>query len=170
MNERNRAAYEKLTPEQKAKVDASRARRATPEARAAEALVREQVRAEIPPLVADQSLVSAMAGLRLAREQLGLSLADVSERTGLDRATISRLETGKVPNPTYSTVKSLARAVGKRIAWEILDLDEAGETSTLDPHGRPLKKILDSFQTNNPSPDDEAVRRWIDEQRMEKNG
>ena len=131
MHERSRAAYEKLTPEQRAKVDASRARHATPEARAAEALVREQVRAEAPPLVADEALVSAMAKLRVARERLGLSLADVSERTGLDRATISRLETGKVPNPTYSSVKSLARAVGKRIAWEVEDL-EAGEPSA-DP-------------------------------------
>jgi transcriptional regulator with XRE-family HTH domain len=32
-----------------------------------------------------------------------LSLTDMAERTGIDRATISKLETGKLGNPTNGT-------------------------------------------------------------------
>src|SRR4051794_35944033 len=35
-----------------------------------------------------------------ARVEAGLSLADMAERTGMDKAALSRLESGKQPNPT----------------------------------------------------------------------
>jgi hypothetical protein len=38
------------------------------------------------------------------------------------------------------------------------------------PRGRPVEEILESFKTDKPAPDDETVRQWIDEQRMEKYG
>jgi transcriptional regulator with XRE-family HTH domain len=50
-----------------------------------------------------------------------LSLSDVSERSGIDRTTISKLETGKVPNPTVSTLRALARALNKRLSWSLID-------------------------------------------------
>jgi hypothetical protein len=36
--------------------------------------------------------------------------------------------------------------------------------------GRPVEEILASFKTDEPAPDDETVRRWIDERRIEKYG
>lgn len=55
------------------------------------------------------------ATLRAERERQGLSLADVSERSGIDRATISKLETHKSLNPTIDTLCRYAAALGKDI-------------------------------------------------------
>jgi DNA-binding Xre family transcriptional regulator len=60
-------------------------------------------------------------GLRGFRERLGLNLTDVSERSGIDRATLSKLETGKVPNPTVSTLRAVAHALNKRLSWLLID-------------------------------------------------
>ena len=45
-------------------------------------------------------------------EGQGLSLAEVSGRSGLDKAMLSRLENGKVLNPTVATLWRYAEAVG----------------------------------------------------------
>jgi len=64
-------------------------------------------------------LIEALAGLRRERERQGLSLRDMAERTGSDRATIGKLETGKVANPTIGTLRSYAWAFGRRQAWTL---------------------------------------------------
>ena len=64
-----------------------------------------------------------MAALRRRREQLGLSLTDMSERTGIDRGTISKLETGKIANPTVATLRIYARALGRRLTWTLEAID-----------------------------------------------
>jgi ribosome-binding protein aMBF1 (putative translation factor) len=117
--ERNRSAWERLTPEQKAAVEAIRAEHATPEYRAEEARIREDARKEFPPLQADQPLLDVLAALQRERERQGLSLTDMMERTRMDRATINKLENGKIPNPTYTTMKRYARALGLRLAWTL---------------------------------------------------
>jgi transcriptional regulator with XRE-family HTH domain len=48
-----------------------------------------------------------------------LSLADVAARSGIDKASLSRLENGLYPNPTMNTLARYARVIGKRL---ILDL------------------------------------------------
>ncbi len=53
--------------------------------------------------------------LKQARQTAGLSLAAVSKRSGMDQATISRLENGKKPNPTVDTLWRYAHAVGKQL-------------------------------------------------------
>ena len=58
--------------------------------------------------------------LRKAREAAGLSLADVAERTGMDKAFVSRLETGK-GNPTIETLARYAAALGKRVVFGMED-------------------------------------------------
>jgi hypothetical protein len=58
------------------------------------------------------ALLSALATLRQERERQGLSLADVSERSGLEKAMLSRLENGKILNPTVATLWRYADAVG----------------------------------------------------------
>ena len=59
--------------------------------------------------------------LRAAREMLGLSLADVSERTGIDRASLNKIETRKNQNPTYGTLARYAAAVGRSLTMGLTE-------------------------------------------------
>jgi transcriptional regulator with XRE-family HTH domain len=77
--------------------------------------VREQVAAELPVLVA------RLPQLKAAREKRGLSLADLTKRTGMDRSAISKLESGQRPNPTLDTLVRYAEAVGKRLVVQLAD-------------------------------------------------
>jgi transcriptional regulator with XRE-family HTH domain len=63
----------------------------------------------------------AAAGLRRARLAASLSLAQVAERSGIDKAALSRLERGLQPNPTVDTLCRYAAALGKRLAWQLVD-------------------------------------------------
>lgn len=64
----------------------------------------------------------ALQALKKERERSGLSIGDVAEHSGLDRAVISRLENGKQDNPTVATLMRYAAAVGKRFLWCYEDL------------------------------------------------
>jgi DNA-binding Xre family transcriptional regulator len=61
-------------------------------------------------------LLTAVATIKAERLRLKLSLADIAERSGLDKAFLSRLENGKVLNPTLSTLWRYADAVGMRVS------------------------------------------------------
>ena len=74
----------------------------------------------------------ALQALKREREQSGLSIADVAERSGLDRAVVSRLEHGKQDNPTVATLMRYAAAVGKRFLWSYEDL----ATKVTDGNGK----------------------------------
>src|SRR5262249_32744958 len=67
--------------------------------------------------------------LKKVREAAGLTLAAVSKRTGMDQATLSRLENGRQPNPTVDTLWRYARAVGRQLLLTHGDApaDEAGK-------------------------------------------
>jgi ribosome-binding protein aMBF1 (putative translation factor) len=119
--ERNRKRWEAMTPEQRAAVDAIRSSHRTPEYRAHEDQVRQAIRSEFLPRRADEELVGALAALRVERERQGLSLTDMQERTRIDRATISKLERGEIPNPTVGTLRTYASALGKRLSWSLED-------------------------------------------------
>jgi len=43
----------------------------------------------------------------------------MAKRTGIDRATISKLETGKIANPTIGTLRTYARALGRSLIWSL---------------------------------------------------
>ncbi len=142
MTQRNREAWEKMTPEQQAAVEALRARHATPEYRAEEERVRELARQDFPPATADDDLLDLLAALKLERERQGLSLADMQARTKIDRSALSKIETGKVPNPTWATLRAIAKALGMRIRWSveaIANFEAAtGSRGTVDyPHDDP---------------------------------
>jgi DNA-binding XRE family transcriptional regulator len=64
----------------------------------------------------------ALQALKRDRERCGLSIGDVAERSGLDRAVVSRLENGKQDNPTVTTLMRYAAALGKRFLWSYEDL------------------------------------------------
>lgn len=80
-----------------------RDRRLTPEEAAKYKRVRSQIAEELPELVAHHhdrmagldQLDILCAQLKAAREAKGLSLADVTELTGMDRSALSKLETGQ---------------------------------------------------------------------------
>src|SRR6266446_10840334 len=63
----------------------------------------------------------ALQALKRERERCGLSIGDVAERSGLDRAVVSRLENGKQDNPTVATLMRYAAALGKRFLWSYED-------------------------------------------------
>ncbi len=107
----------------------TRDRRLTPDEAAKYKTIREQVAGELPDLIArhqervaglDQ-LHEILQKLKAAREEKGLSLADLTERTGMDRSALSKLETGQRPNPTIDTLVRYADAVGKRLVVTLAD-------------------------------------------------
>jgi DNA-binding XRE family transcriptional regulator len=115
---RRRLDDAELTPEQRAAIETRRAERQTPQYQEEMARDIEAYRQQYPPL-GDSELIEALAGLRRERERQGLSLTDMAERTGIDRATISKLETGKLANPTIGTLGTYAKALGLRLAWTL---------------------------------------------------
>ncbi len=123
-----------------------RASRKSPEERAREKSLRGRLQKERPSLEdlirsgdCDPDAImtmgmyfdvqSALRALKRERRRCGLSIGDVAERSGLDRAVISRLENGKQDNPTVATLMRYAAAVGKRFLWSYEDV-AAGEAVT----------------------------------------
>ena len=107
----------------------TRDRRLTAEEAAKYQAIRKQVGDELPELVArhqarqvvlDQ-LDELLKELKAAREAKGLSLADLADRTGMDRSALSKLETGQRANPTVETLLRYAEAVGKRLVVSLTD-------------------------------------------------
>jgi len=95
----------------------------SPEEAASLRTIREQVADELPDLIgrhherqaAREQLQELVRELKAAREELGLSLSDLTEKTGMDRSALSKLETGQRLNPTLDTLARYAEAVGKRL-------------------------------------------------------
>ena len=107
----------------------TRNRRLTAEESAKYKEIRERVAEELPELIArhherlsafDQ-LGELLKQLKVAREERGLSLSDLTDLTGMDRSAISKLETGQRPNPTVETLVRYAEAVGKHLVVSLLD-------------------------------------------------
>jgi hypothetical protein len=90
--------------------------------------IRDQIAVELPdirraaraakPRIA---LKHVLGDLREERQRLGLSLADVKERSGIDRSTLSKLENDADPNVTMNTLIRYAEAVGKVVLVELAD-------------------------------------------------
>src|SRR5262249_2608159 len=104
-------------------------RRLTPEEAAKYKAIREQIAEELPDLIARHHergairdhLQELLQQLKAAREEKGLSLADLTEITGMDRSALSKLESGQRPNPTLETLARYAEAVGKRLVVTLTD-------------------------------------------------
>ena len=62
-------------------------------------------------------LRAMLAELKKHRQRHGLSLADVAERSGMDRSAVSRLENGVYVNPTVDTLYRYAEAIGAEIGF-----------------------------------------------------
>jgi hypothetical protein len=102
-------------------------RDATAAERKRHAAIRKEIASELPEIKekARRRLASlrkkgtplrhVMGVLRAERERLGLSLADIYERSGIDRAALSRLENDTESNPTLTTLERYAAAVGRKM-------------------------------------------------------
>jgi DNA-binding XRE family transcriptional regulator len=107
----------------------TRSHRLTPAEAAKYKAIRQQVAKELPELIERHhdrvatlnQVDELLKKLRAAREEKGLSLADVTELTGMDRSALSKLETGQRPNPTVETLVRYAEAVGKRLVVSLTD-------------------------------------------------
>lgn len=73
-------------------------------------------------------LAGLVGKLKARRESLGLSLTDVSERSGLTRQAISRLENGWNNNPTLDTIYRYGLALDALVTLGMVEIDpETGE-------------------------------------------
>jgi transcriptional regulator with XRE-family HTH domain len=153
----DRARKGDLTADQRARVEAVRAKNRTPEARAEQARSREALDRErretgtikttgdgttMGELVAFRRFVMA---LRRERERLGLSLADVAARAKIDKAALSRLENGQQLNPTVNTLARYVRALGKTLTWGMTDDAEKRAVKTEPALMDALDNAIDVF-------------------------
>jgi ribosome-binding protein aMBF1 (putative translation factor) len=138
ISERTRRQLDALPPEKRAAAEAVIARTQTPEYRAREVAEREAIRQEfletgrvaVTPAEVWDDLKEFLSAMRREREARGLSLADVANKSGIDKAALSRLENGQQPNPTLGTVERYARAIGKRLQWSFNDPPVESAAST----------------------------------------
>lgn len=103
--------------------EVSRGRRLTKEEAARNDKVRQQVMAEIPPARAS-IVLETVSKLRQLREELGLSLADMEQRTGMTRANLCRLE-NESRNVQVRTLERYARALGCRVEINLVSVAAA---------------------------------------------
>ena len=64
-------------------------------------------------------LASIFSSLKAERERLGLSLAEMSDRCGMAREVIYRLESQTTPNPTIGTIQRYATALGLEVSFAL---------------------------------------------------
>ena len=99
----------------------------TAEQRAEEAAIRRQhaanpVRQRPADALNRQSftaILSLVAKFKAVRESKDLTLAEVAERMGIDSPALSRLETGKMLNPTLATLHKWAEALGQKLEVDV---------------------------------------------------
>jgi hypothetical protein len=97
----------KRTAEQRAEEEAIRRRHAT-----------NPVRQRPPGVINRRSfaaILTLIARFKTVRESQGLTLAEVAERMQIDAPALSRLETGKMLNPTLATLLKWAEALGQKL-------------------------------------------------------
>ena len=70
---------------------------------------------------AEESLLKGLVDLKRARQERGLSLSEIARRSGIDLASLSRLEGGKNPNPTFETLSRYADALGLRLELSLVE-------------------------------------------------
>jgi DNA-binding XRE family transcriptional regulator len=112
------------SPEEQARVDAIRERLRGGPAPLEEILGPGRIE-DAPTLRTYLDMMKVLDALKASREAAGLTLADVSRKSGMDPAAISRLENGRVANPTITTLQRYAAAIGKRFIWGFADTPQA---------------------------------------------
>ena len=116
----------------------SRGRRLTPDEVAKINKARKEVEEELPEIIernrqrvqarrkkaaSELKMASGQGVFLILQEERiaqGLSLADLRERTGIDRSNLVRLMKGDT-NPTLETIQRVAAALGKEVRVELVD-------------------------------------------------
>jgi len=160
MHPRTRKQLEQLSTEQRAKVESALAKYRTPEQRAEEEKVRQTLedgpslrelvdRGDVDPerimsAPAFDALHVVLSRLKREREARGMSLKELAERSGIALATLSRLEGGKNPNPTFETLSRFAAALGLELRLDVVAPSEEGaEPSDAEAHSRLHRELQD---------------------------
>ncbi len=106
----------------------TRNRRLTEEESAKYRTVREQIAEELPEIrrrakAAKQRILlkQVLKALKEERQRQGMSLRDLSQRTGIDRGSLSKLENDPDPNVTINTLMRYTQAIGKTITVQLED-------------------------------------------------
>ena len=111
-------------------------RSTTAEDKARYAQIRKDIQAELPELEqrGRQRLAEAISNgveiqhitalLKAERMKQGLSLADLNQRTNIDRSTLSKLENNTNPNPTITTLARYAEAMGMKVVVTLASATE----------------------------------------------
>lgn len=77
----------------------------------------------MPPHAIDQksfaAILSLMVRFKSVRESQGATLAEVAAKMGIDPPALSRLETGKMLNPTIATLLKWAEALGQKLEVDL---------------------------------------------------
>lgn len=61
------------------------------------------------------AILRLLARFKAMRESQGLTLAEVAQGMGINAPALSRLETGKILNPTLATLHKWAEALGQKL-------------------------------------------------------
>jgi transcriptional regulator with XRE-family HTH domain len=88
--------------------------------------------------------------LKAERERRGLSLSDVSERCGVEKGAISRLENGLNANPTVDTIRRCAQALGKAVTLTLSGEEDAPAPASSAESASAQEKILSSRRSIDP--------------------
>jgi transcriptional regulator with XRE-family HTH domain len=178
IDQAHRRRKPELTPAQKAQLEAIRARRRTPDARAEEKRVREILRREYQKtgtlatagdgIMPDDLLAFRrfITSLRCERERLGLSLSDVAKRAKIDKGALSRLENGQQLNPTVNTVTRYVRALGKVLTWGHT-IEDAFQS---DPRPRTRRKQSEPRRPIHPHPEGQIAAKADNHPRARRKG
>ncbi len=92
--------------------------------------IREMIAAEIPEIKQEAKTLrhgrrakiqEVVAMLKSERELRGLSLGDISERTGISKSAISKLENNQDANPTINTLAKYAEALRMELSVTLTD-------------------------------------------------
>jgi hypothetical protein len=92
--------------------------------------IREMIAAEMPEIKKEVKALrqgrrvkiqEAVSILKAERELRGLSLGDISERTGISKSAISKLENNQDANPTINTLAKYADALRMVLSITLTD-------------------------------------------------
>lgn len=82
-----------------------------------EILKNDEIKSEYDALAPEYDIIEAMI---IARNNLNLTQKDLSEKTGINQANISRIENG-TRNPSLKMLKKLASGLGMQLRLEFKD-------------------------------------------------
>jgi ribosome-binding protein aMBF1 (putative translation factor) len=91
--------------------------------------LRRKIDAELPELIARHHerrsnpdvAKDIVVLLKAERDSKGITLAELTDRTGLDPTTIGELENGQLLHPTVDALVRYADAVGKKLVLSLSD-------------------------------------------------